>query len=251
MNRMMAIVEREMRKFFRSPTLMLASMIFPLVQLIVLGNAFGGKIRDARLGVVDHVGDVLNRQRDAEAMIQTLSEFYRATLAGDAASLSAHFTVTLSGSARRWTLELRPLDEDARLRYARAWRETQSVGLLTVRSVKLFADGALGSRGAAMLAPYSDDPSNTGLLVSREEGQAIIARYFERFPGIRNYIAQTIIDGGSSDGSVVGSGRRIAGQRVGHGLDGDRRVAAGLVEHLDGVAALEGQGADGAGHVPR
>ncbi len=53
MNRMMAIVEREMRKFFRSPTLMLASMIFPLVQLIVLGNAFGGKIRDAKLGIVD------------------------------------------------------------------------------------------------------------------------------------------------------------------------------------------------------
>ena len=56
MNRMLAIVEREMRKFFRSPTLMLASMIFPLVQLIVLGNAFGGKIRDAKLGVVDQDG---------------------------------------------------------------------------------------------------------------------------------------------------------------------------------------------------
>ena len=35
---------------------------------------------------------------------------------------------------------------------------------LTVRTVKLFADGALGSRGAAMLAPYSDDPHNRGLL---------------------------------------------------------------------------------------
>jgi ABC-2 type transport system permease protein len=50
---MLAIVERELRKFFRSPALMLASMVFPLVQLIVLGNAFGGKIRDARMGVVD------------------------------------------------------------------------------------------------------------------------------------------------------------------------------------------------------
>ena len=29
-------VEREMRKFFRSPALMLASMVFPLVQLIIL-----------------------------------------------------------------------------------------------------------------------------------------------------------------------------------------------------------------------
>src|SRR5205823_13051776 len=52
----MAIVEREMRKFFRSPALMMASMIFPLVQLIVLGNAFGGKIRDAKLGIVDQDG---------------------------------------------------------------------------------------------------------------------------------------------------------------------------------------------------
>ncbi|HEX8817230.1 MAG TPA: ABC transporter permease [Terriglobales bacterium] len=56
MNHIMAIVEREMRKFFRSPALMMASMIFPLVQLIVLGNAFGGKIRDARLGLVDEDG---------------------------------------------------------------------------------------------------------------------------------------------------------------------------------------------------
>jgi len=56
MNRMMAIVEREMRKFFRSPALMLASMIMPLVQLIVLGNAFGGKIRDARVAIVDQDG---------------------------------------------------------------------------------------------------------------------------------------------------------------------------------------------------
>src|ERR1700757_1214353 len=56
MNRMMAIVEREMRKFFRSPALMLASMIFPLVQLIILGNAFGGKIHDARIAFVDEDG---------------------------------------------------------------------------------------------------------------------------------------------------------------------------------------------------
>src|ERR1700675_4592789 len=56
MNHILAIVEREMRKFIRSPALMMASMIFPLVQLIVLGNAFGGKIRDAKLGLVDQDG---------------------------------------------------------------------------------------------------------------------------------------------------------------------------------------------------
>jgi ABC-2 type transport system permease protein len=52
--RMMAIVERDLRKFFRSPALMMAAMVFPLVQLIVLGNAFGGKIRDAKLGIVNN-----------------------------------------------------------------------------------------------------------------------------------------------------------------------------------------------------
>lgn len=36
---------------------------------------------------------------------------------------------------------------------------------LTVRSVKLFADGALGSRGALMKKPYSDAPDTKGLLV--------------------------------------------------------------------------------------
>jgi hypothetical protein len=35
---------------------------------------------------------------------------------------------------------------------------------LTVRSVKLFADGALGSWGAALIAPYSDKPDTRGLL---------------------------------------------------------------------------------------
>jgi len=54
MNRMMAIVEREMRKFFRSPVLMIMSMMLPLVQLVILGNAFGGKIHNARIAVVDY-----------------------------------------------------------------------------------------------------------------------------------------------------------------------------------------------------
>lgn len=37
-------------------------------------------------------------------------------------------------------------------------------GHYTLRAVKLFADGALGSRGAALLAPYSDAPDSRGLL---------------------------------------------------------------------------------------
>ncbi|MCU1326847.1 MAG: Amidohydrolase 3 [Bryobacterales bacterium] len=41
----------------------------------------------------------------------------------------------------------------------------------TVRSIKVYADGALGSRGAALLAPYADEKGSTGLVIT---GQAAI-----------------------------------------------------------------------------
>ena len=47
---------------------------------------------------------------------------------------------------------------------------------LTVRAIKMYADGALGSRGAALLAPYSDEPGNTGLLVTRPAHILEVAR---------------------------------------------------------------------------
>ena len=40
---------------------------------------------------------------------------------------------------------------------------------LTVRSIKIYADGALGSRGALLLKPYSDDPKNSGIQVETTE----------------------------------------------------------------------------------
>jgi predicted amidohydrolase YtcJ len=42
--------------------------------------------------------------------------------------------------------------------------ESYANDLLCVKTVKLFFDGALGSRGAAFYEPYDDDPGNTGLL---------------------------------------------------------------------------------------
>jgi predicted amidohydrolase YtcJ len=47
---------------------------------------------------------------------------------------------------------------------------------LTVRAIKSYADGALGSRGAALLADYSDEPGNRGLLVTPPERLDAIAR---------------------------------------------------------------------------
>src|SRR4249919_3949438 len=53
MGRTWAIIEREMRRFRRSPVLIVIAMVMPLVQLVVLGYAFGGNVKHLRLAIVD------------------------------------------------------------------------------------------------------------------------------------------------------------------------------------------------------
>lgn len=53
MHRILAVVERDLRRFRRSPMLVFASLVLPLTQLLVLGYAFGGKIKHLKVGVVD------------------------------------------------------------------------------------------------------------------------------------------------------------------------------------------------------
>ena len=49
-------------------------------------------------------------------------------------------------------------------------------GRLQMRSVKLYVDGALGSRGAAMTEAYSDDPGNHGLLLMQPAALAEVTQ---------------------------------------------------------------------------
>ncbi|MGH9541156.1 MAG: ABC transporter permease [Terriglobales bacterium] len=53
MLRVWAIMERDLRKFLRSPALIMVATIFPLFQLVILGNAFGGNIKHIDLAVVN------------------------------------------------------------------------------------------------------------------------------------------------------------------------------------------------------
>src|SRR5205814_4273589 len=52
-SRTWAIIEREMRRFRRSPVLIAMSMVMPIVQLVVLGYAFGGNVKHLKLAIVD------------------------------------------------------------------------------------------------------------------------------------------------------------------------------------------------------
>lgn len=54
---------------------------------------------------------------------------------------------------------------------------TNNSGRIVTRAVKLYIDGALGSRGAALSAPYSDQPGTSGLLLmTHDEAAPLFAR---------------------------------------------------------------------------
>ncbi len=57
-----------------------------------------------------------------------------------------------------------------------ALREVGRKGVLTTRAIKIVADGALGSRGAALLEEYADDPGNRGLLTTPPERVEALCR---------------------------------------------------------------------------
>jgi ABC-2 type transport system permease protein len=86
LQRILAIVERDMRKFFRSPALMMSSMIFPLMQLLVLGYAFGGKITGIKIAVVDK--DHTAASRDVRQRFDAIAAGPRTLDVEDYSSLS-------------------------------------------------------------------------------------------------------------------------------------------------------------------
>lgn len=79
MNHILAIIERDMRMFKRSPMLIFASLVLPLVQLVILGYAFGGNIKHLKVGVVDqdHGMEAVNF-RDKLGAVETTAQTFTA-----------------------------------------------------------------------------------------------------------------------------------------------------------------------------
>lgn len=91
---------------------------------------------------------------------------------------------------------------------------------LTVRAVKLFADGALGSHGAAMLEPYTDAPGQRGLLfISAQEMEtkietALKAGYQVAVHAIGDAANRQVLDGFEAAYNAVGG--RVLRNRIEH-----------------------------------
>jgi hypothetical protein len=103
------------------------------------------------LGMRDAVEHGLTGVHDAGISLAELQRYQRLA---DRGELPLRITAMAAGDGPA----LDSLCRDGRYRHAS--------GRLQMRTVKLYADGALGSRGAALLADYSDDPGNRGLLLT-------------------------------------------------------------------------------------
>ena len=64
---------------------------------------------------------------------------------------------------------IRPDDSTLARYFRRGPQSGLHDGRLWIRAIKISADGALGSRGAALLDPYSDEPSHSGLILTPPE----------------------------------------------------------------------------------
>src|SRR6185369_8466715 len=77
MQRAWAIIERELRRFRRSPVLIVMSLMLPIMQLVILGYAFGGNVKHLELAVAVSAGaqtfDTV-RYADVGAAVEDLRE---------------------------------------------------------------------------------------------------------------------------------------------------------------------------------
>jgi len=92
----------------------------------------------------------------------------------DAATLQA--MVDLHREGKWWLRTYVLLDPNERELIARGPWQTPD-GRITVRAVKAYADGALGSRGAALLEPYADAPGKRGLVGMPKGSIQVLAQF--------------------------------------------------------------------------
>jgi predicted amidohydrolase YtcJ len=130
-----------------------------------------GVFVDGAGALIDAVVPALTKQDKKAALDSALAEMARVGLTGvgDAGiDLENYQLYRQYADAHKLTARIYAMIRDTGDSFDAISKDGPLIGyandFLTVRTVKLFADGALGSRGAAMLTPYSDDPKNRGLL---------------------------------------------------------------------------------------
>src|ERR1700730_17865227 len=78
MQRILAIIEREMRRYMRSPALIFIALVLPVGQLIFLCKSFGGKVLGVWLAVVyEDGGPEARHVREALQSIESTAKTFQ------------------------------------------------------------------------------------------------------------------------------------------------------------------------------
>ena len=130
-----------------------------------------GVLVDGAMELIDKIVPTPTAAESAAALDAALAEMARVGLTGvDDAGVDASTFALYKKYAdeRKLTARIYAMIGDTGTDFEALSKDGPVVGygggFLSLRAVKLYADGALGSRGAALLAPYADDPKNSGLL---------------------------------------------------------------------------------------
>lgn len=142
-----------------------------------------GVLVDAAQGVVGRVIPPASRVELREQTVAAIAEANRWGLTGihDAGvgreGIAVYEELAREGrySLRNYVM-IRANDSVLNAFMQRAPQKALYDGRLWIRAIKISADGALGSRGAALLEPYSDDPGNTGLIGNPETIKSVAIR---------------------------------------------------------------------------
>ncbi|HET7824807.1 MAG TPA: amidohydrolase, partial [Anaeromyxobacter sp.] len=125
----------------------------------------------------------------------------------------------------------------------RRWKDRREVGRLTVRAVKLYADGALGSRGAALHEDYADDPGNRGLLLTEPDALRAKVRAIARaglqpaVHAIGDRAVSIVVDAFEAAGDLRPLRPRVEHVQVVLQRDVPRLAAAGAIASMQPVHA--------------
>ena len=141
-------------------------------------NAAGptGVLVDRAMGLVSRRIPATTRDQVRDATLAAIREVNRLGLTSvhdagvDASVVDVYEELARAGSYSLRNYVMIRQDDSTLARYFR--RGPQSAlhdGRLWIRAIKISADGALGSRGAALLDPYSDEPGHSGLILTSGE----------------------------------------------------------------------------------
>ena len=172
-------------------------------EVVLKNDQPSGILIDNAMGLVSKLIPEISAEQQQKALLAAQTNCFAAGLTSVTDCGVSRETVLMmeemqnSGSLKmRINAMLNPSEENFETFVKKGPLKTEK---LVVRTIKLFADGALGSRGALLLEDYSDDPGNHGLQIETQE-------YYEKICQLafdNNFIIATHAIGDSANRLVL------------------------------------------------